>query len=108
MQTAIKIFTLMLRLSCETDALSSHPTSKNAVVRKSDFLLSPFHDIRGLVLGLLSDVLQATNARRPGNEASALTLYDVLQKFLAYTLYHWATRGTEMSTISTCSSLNIG
>ena len=29
--------------------------------------------IRGLVLGLLSDVLQATNSRRPGNEASART-----------------------------------
>ena len=29
--------------------------------------------IRGLVLGLLSDVLQATNVRRPGNEASART-----------------------------------
>ena len=29
--------------------------------------------IRALVLGLLSDVLQATNARRPGNEASART-----------------------------------
>ena len=27
--------------------------------------------IRGLILGLLSDVLQATTARRPGNEASA-------------------------------------
>ena len=36
----------------------------------------------------------------------ALALYNVLQNFLAYTLYHWATRGTEMSTISTASSFN--
>ena len=36
----------------------------------------------------------------------ALALYDVLQKFLSYTLYHWATRGIERSTISTASSFN--
>ena len=36
----------------------------------------------------------------------ALTLYNVLQKFLTYTLYHWATKGTERSTISTASSIS--
>jgi len=35
-----------------------------------------------------------------------LALYNVLQKLLAYTLYHWATRGIEMSTVSTASSFN--
>ena len=35
----------------------------------------------------------------------ALALFNVLQKFLTYTLYHWGTRGTERSTISTASSI---
>ena len=35
-----------------------------------------------------------------------LALYNVLHKFLAYTVYHWANRGTERSTISTASSFN--
>ena len=35
-----------------------------------------------------------------------LALYNVLHKFLAYTLYHWANRGAERSTISTASSFN--
>ena len=35
-----------------------------------------------------------------------LALYHVLLKFLAYTLYHWATRGTGRSTVSTARSFN--
>ena len=46
--------------------------------------------ICGLVLGLLSDVLQATNARRPGNEASAHTDNCVLRTPHQSTLYMYA------------------
>ena len=46
--------------------------------------------IRGLVLRLLSDVLQATNARRPRNEASARTDNCVLRAPHQSPLYMYA------------------
>ena len=46
--------------------------------------------IRGLVLGLLIDVLQVTNARRPGNETSARTDNCVLRAPHQSSLYMYA------------------